>query len=175
MQTQYPRRLDAGRGRRPWDIIHPENQHQAPTRGSTGGPPPAARSWRVLRHRTHRQSIQQGGRSPGKSGSRGTSTAGRRPHPGSRRRPKPPSPREDLEMAAQRKTTRCHPLHSQRGRTAPPSEVVAEQRIRQTNTFNPTRWTPPEWPVTRTMLSGRMWAMTCETRGATRTLCGQSQ
>jgi hypothetical protein len=27
-------------------------------------------------------------------------------------------------------------------------------------TINPTRWTPPEWPVTRPTLSGRMWAMT---------------
>ena len=27
-------------------------------------------------------------------------------------------------------------------------------------TINPTRWTPPEWPVTRPTLSGRMWATT---------------
>jgi hypothetical protein len=40
-------------------------------------------------------------------------------------------------MAAQRETMRYHPLHSQRGQTAPPSEDVAGQRIWQTNHHQP--------------------------------------
>ena len=109
--------------------------------------------------RTRRQSIQQGGRRPGHGGSRGTSATGRRPIPGVDVGPNP---------RVQERTGRWQLKGKQRD--VNPFTVSGARQLLQARSWpgnasgkqiiiNPTRWTPPEWPVTRPMLSGRMWAM----------------